>query len=355
MSLKSSALKSIQRDKENNEKADKKDSAKKKNSIASDMFSKPSGLDTPVDRFTKMIDCDDIIPNPLNKEEMSNIEELMTSIETAGEIMHNVVVKEKDENGKYMLLAGERRWTAATRLVAEGKEQFRNIPCHIQSLEAVGEDALKMPEEWRERYLIETSNIEQRRDSSPAQTMERVDRMNALYKEMKESGFKPKGRIRELVANSLGMSLQAVAKYENVSKNATEEVKESMKAGELTLQSAMEIAKNPKETQSYILDAARKKHESSETDPEENSPITVPEVEAAVVDSFLSPKKEISEKVRKIPLPDDEVEKVINALESLKDMYLSKKGKEYPAVVYSTIEKNTGKLLKTIETISGIM
>lgn len=62
----------------------------------------------------RVVDIDDIIPNPNNMFSMKRDEEyneLLVSVKVNGQT-NNIEVKPKDENGKYMILSGERRWNA---------------------------------------------------------------------------------------------------------------------------------------------------------------------------------------------------------------------------------------------------
>ena len=75
-----------------------------------------------------------LYPNPDNAKiySVASIEELADSIELAGGVLHNLVVREPDEGGRYQIISGERRWTACKYLVEHGREQYREVGCLIE-------------------------------------------------------------------------------------------------------------------------------------------------------------------------------------------------------------------------------
>ena len=84
----------------------------------------------------KRLNINELYPDPQNKTVYSveNIEELADAIELAGGVLHNLVVRPADETGKYMIISGERRWTACKLLVNEKRmQQFAEVNCLIEN------------------------------------------------------------------------------------------------------------------------------------------------------------------------------------------------------------------------------
>lgn len=84
----------------------------------------------------KRLNINELYPDPQNKTVYSveNIEELADAIEIAGGVLHNLVVRAADENGKYMIISGERRWTACSMLVNDrGLAQYGEVNCLIEN------------------------------------------------------------------------------------------------------------------------------------------------------------------------------------------------------------------------------
>ena len=71
------------------------------------------------------------MPSKDNFYSTENIDELAMSIELVGHIEQNLVVK-PEAHGKYEVVAGHRRRLAALKLVQEGKEEYRKVPCLIK-------------------------------------------------------------------------------------------------------------------------------------------------------------------------------------------------------------------------------
>ena len=62
---------------------------------------------------------------------MTEIDDLADAIELAGRILQPLLVRRKAP-GRYEIIAGHRRWTAAKKLVEQGRTQYAMIPCHVQ-------------------------------------------------------------------------------------------------------------------------------------------------------------------------------------------------------------------------------
>lgn len=372
MSLKKSAKTSIKKNK------DSETSPKKTNNLASALMQQPKDsiteLESEADEFTVWIDHDDIIRNPLNEEEIKDIPELKTSIITAGGILHNIVVLPK-ENGKYMLLAGERRWTAVGELINEGYDKFRKLPAHIKSLDDMSPEALQMSEEWRSRYLIVTSNIENREDKTEAATYRRYVQMKNLYDEWKAAGVKPPGKIRELIAEEMHINPRTVAKFEQVSKNATEEIQDAVKEGNITISGAMELAKTPKEEQTAVLEKAKEEKRQqieSATDDKERAeasskPIGGREIEKAVIENYSETNKGSSTREeykanqtapkmsQPVKVTEDEISETVELLKETVDCLQQLSGKEVPQSLYNTIQRCRKNLISGAKTITKIV
>lgn len=90
-----------------------------------------------------MLDVEDLMPSKDNFYSTENIDELATSIELVGHIEQNLVVK-PEAHGKYEVVAGHRRRLAALKLVQEGKEEYRKVPCLIKKESDTIKDKLSL-------------------------------------------------------------------------------------------------------------------------------------------------------------------------------------------------------------------
>ena len=80
----------------------------------------------------KYIDVDDLVPSEDNFYSMPAIEELAALIEIAGGVKQAGLVVPLG-GGKYKLLAGHRRRLASLSLVKQGKEEYRKMPCMVET------------------------------------------------------------------------------------------------------------------------------------------------------------------------------------------------------------------------------
>lgn len=197
-----------------------------------------------------MIEIENIIPNPKNQYEINDIEELSFSIKNAG-LQQNLVVREL-ENGKYSLLTGHRRLEALKMIVnakEPGWEQFTKVPCMVQRLDDID---LPLNDDEKELYAIITTNAEQR-NKSAADLMLEVEALNKIYDKLKDNGIVYPGKRKENIAQKLGVSPAQVQRVDFISRNATENVKEQFKKGDIDFSTTTELAKLPTEVQNQII------------------------------------------------------------------------------------------------------
>ena len=166
----------------------------------------------------------DIIPNPNQPRthfDEEALAELADSIRTLGLIQPITV--HKDENGKYMIISGERRWRASQ---AAGLER---VPAYIRDVDEV---------ELHEMALVE--NI-QRQDLN---AMEIAISLGRLIDEC--------GVTQENVAQRVGKKRSTVANYLRLLQMSPE-IQAALKEDAITMGHAKAIASAPEEMQSALL------------------------------------------------------------------------------------------------------
>lgn len=179
------------------------------------------------------LDTADLIPNEKNNiYSIENIEDLKNAIELAGGIKQNLVVEPADENGKYKIIAGHRRWTAAKELAADGKTEYKKVPCLIER----EPDAAK-----RELLLIYTNATA--RELTDAEKAKQSQRATELLTEIKNrEGLT--GRVRDLVADMIHTTAAQIGRYQAINKNLTNEsLKTAFESGDLKVSAAYEASK----------------------------------------------------------------------------------------------------------------
>lgn len=184
--------------------------------------------------FTQDIDIDNLIPSKDNFYGIRDIEELADSIKNT-RLMHNLVVR-KVKDGKYEILAGERRYRALLLL------STKKAPCLVVDLNDI--DA--------KLFMIE-SNAQQR-ELTVAEKMKQIKMLEELYATKKKSGEKlPKGKkTRDLIGEKLGMSGPQVGKYQAIENNLIEPLKDKLNDGDITLTQATTLSGLKVEEQEVI-------------------------------------------------------------------------------------------------------
>lgn len=188
----------------------------------------------------KMIDIDIIEPNKNNFYENSEIEALADDIERQG-LMTALVVSEQN-GGKYELISGHRRLAAIKSLIADGRRRNGKVPCFIKGAK---------PNTETELDLI-MLNATQRKYSD-ADTMREYEELTRIFKELEAEGKPIKGRIRDRIAGALNVSSAQVGKLDNIKHNAIPDVEQAVKAGDMSISTANEVAKLAPEKQQEII------------------------------------------------------------------------------------------------------
>lgn len=148
------------------------------------------------------IDISLIDGDPTNFYELSGIEELAANIELIG-LQQPLRVRPSGEDGsRFMIVSGHRRRAAMQKLVEDGHEELRQVPCIRET--AAGSAALQ------ELRLI-FANSDTRKMSS-ADISKQAQRVEALLYQLKEEGMEFPGRMRDHVAQACQVSKSKLAR-----------------------------------------------------------------------------------------------------------------------------------------------
>lgn len=144
--------------------------------------------------------------------------------------------------GKYELISGHRRLAAIKSLIADGRRRSGKVPCFIKGAK---------PNTETELDLI-MLNATQRKYSD-ADTMREYEELTRIFKELEAEGKPIKGRIRDRIAGALNVSSAQVGKLDNIKHNAIPDVEQAVKAGDMSISTANEVAKLAPEKQQEII------------------------------------------------------------------------------------------------------
>lgn len=185
---------------------------------------------------------DKLYPDSANAKiySVDSIEELADSIELAGGVLHNLVVREPDKDGRYQIISGERRWTACKHLVEQGKEQYGEVGCLIEHVH--DEDTLQL------MLVLANSTARQLTD---AEKMRQAEALTAVLTRMRKEG-KVQGRVRDIVGKMLKTTSGQLARYHAIQANLQGGLRDKFERGEVGVSVAYEASKLDKAGQDAI-------------------------------------------------------------------------------------------------------
>lgn len=162
-----------------------------------------------------MLPAADIEPNPENSiYEIGDVSMLKADIAERG--LRSPLEVLPAQNGKYMLLAGHRRWTACCALTAEGVTGFEVLPCVIHQSQGVDDDLIALiTSNATARELTDGERLRQYR--ALKQALERKKAAGALD-----------GRIRDEMSRITGDGTGTLGRFNAILNNCTAEVVEML-------------------------------------------------------------------------------------------------------------------------------
>ncbi len=200
---------------------------------------------------------DKIVKNPKNKYSISGIPSLAESIKQYGLVQPLHVAPA--EEGKYLLLGGERRLTAIDLLIgdpaAEEWTEDTLVPCIVKGIDDV---KLDLSPENKERYAIITTNKEGRVYTDGDTYME-IQEWKKIIDELREKGIESisqydddgneslipiRGeKTRDILTRAVGISRGQVNKFETVSNKGSEGLKNALLDGKISVSVAEKAAR----------------------------------------------------------------------------------------------------------------
>ena len=188
------------------------------------------------------IDLDLIDGDPGNGYSLADIEQLADNIQTVG-LLQPLRLR-PGTAGRYVVSSGHRRRLALRRLVQDGDERFRRVPCIVDRDGA-------SPALQELRLLYGNANNRAKTSADLAQEARRVE---ALLVRLKGEGFQFRGRTRTMVAQLLQVSETRVANAQAIQRGLAEpELIDAWKGGELPESLALRLARlDPTEQSDFV-------------------------------------------------------------------------------------------------------
>ena len=177
-----------------------------------------------------MLPAADIEPNPKNSiYEIGDVSMLQADIAERG--LRSPLEVLPAQGGKYMLLAGHRRWTACRALTAEGVTGFEVLPCVIHQSQGEDDDLI----------ALITSNATARELTDGERLRQYIALKQAL--ERKKAAGSLGGRVRDEMSRITGDGTGTLGRLNAIANNCTPEVLEMVERGEITMTRAYECSK----------------------------------------------------------------------------------------------------------------
>lgn len=202
-----------------------------------------------------------LVPNDKNFYSQEEIEDRAESIEQVGQLVPMRVVPIED--GKYRIYSGESRYRAITLLYERGKSEGY-AECIVDDFEDIKQRVLKksgveLSDDEIERLMIIEPNA-QTRDYTEVDKMNEAAEKRELYTKLKRKGIKEvmgmelKGKVRDIVAQSMGVSSTQAGQYLAVADKGVDELKGIMEDDTMKIDAAYTVAQEPENIQRAVVE-----------------------------------------------------------------------------------------------------
>lgn len=200
--------------------------------------SKAAGTST-VNEYTEIwLSPYEVKPSESNFYSQENIEELADSFLTVGQQQPTVLGR---VNGEFRIVSGHRRNLANIMNIERGHEEYKKVRYLYKDMSAA---------------LFELSlligNAYNRELTAWEKTQQAQKLKEALLRAKKEDGLEITGKLRDVIADLLNESSTNVARMDSINNNATPEIKEQLKNGNMGITAAYEAAKLAEDEQREI-------------------------------------------------------------------------------------------------------
>lgn len=173
---------------------------------------------------------EDIIPNPANEiYNIGDVSMLVASIADKG--LRQALEVIPADGGKYMLIAGHRRWTACCQLYDGGDKRFARLPAVVKPSEGADEDLIS---------LI-TSNATAR-ELTDGERLKQYRALKGALERKKAAGHL-EGRVRAEMVRLTGDGAGTLARLNAICEHCIPEVIQMVEAGEVGLSRAYDCSK----------------------------------------------------------------------------------------------------------------
>lgn len=222
----------------------------------------------------------DVKPSKSNFYSQERIDELADSFLTVGQQQPTVLAR---IDGEYRIVSGHRRNLANIKNLERGYKEYEKVRYLYKDMTpAMLELSLLM------------GNACNRELTAWEKTQQAQRLKEALLRAKKEDGLEIKGKLRDIIADMMHESSSNIAKMNSIQKNATAEIQEEFKNGNLGISVAYEASKLPPKEQKAI---AKKTAKGSSVQVKEIAGKgSEKKAKKKVFDSDISPQADVEKK-----------------------------------------------------------
>lgn len=189
----------------------------------------------------KVISVECLEPSALNTYEVGDTSDLEWSILSHG-VLTPLTVIGPSEDGKYSILAGERRYRSVIKLNEEGKTSITGLSCKI-----IGPYDMS---DLEQKLIIETSNLETRDFDKNEHRFQVI----GILKQMADNGDIKYKDIVKQSERYLKVSDRYGRMYLQIFETGTDELKELIKNNKITIADASKVSNMNEDEQKEIID-----------------------------------------------------------------------------------------------------
>lgn len=199
-----------------------------------------SALDTGREQI-EYIRLELIDEDPNNFYLLSDIDQLAANIELCG-LQQPIRVRPIPGSDRYMIVSGHRRRKAIELLARDNSEKWQEVACIVEN-----DTASRALQQLRLIYANANT-----RKMTPAETSRQAEEVTNLLYQLKEEGYEFPGRMRDHVAEAVGVSKTKLARLKVIRENLDASWVDDWESGTLTEAQAYALAKMPPFWQSII-------------------------------------------------------------------------------------------------------
>lgn len=211
-----------------------------RNSISSRLNDTSKLTATNTSEYTFMwLEAESLKPSKENFYGIREVEALADNMLTAGNIEPVIVGK---VDGEFKIISGHRRWHAVMVNKKRGHKEFDKIACMVKEM------SYNMF-----MFTLISANAFNRKFND-YELVEQADLLKKYTtKLVKEDGLEIHGKMRDYLAETLGVSNTKMAQIDSINNNLSNEGKEALKKGKINFSKAYETSRLPEEEQHEVI------------------------------------------------------------------------------------------------------